>query len=93
MPRARLCFADYAGSKGVARKGHRVFANLFVDALGYPGHLAKYRKHAGFIPRGYNIVSRSRWDMSVTGGASFLSTDDLDNGDLSLGGTGFAAKA
>jgi len=89
-PRARLCFADYAGSKGAPRKGHRVFANLFVDAARYRENLERVTRTTGFIARGYNIVSRSTWDASVDGGANILSGDVLDSRDLSLGGTGLA---
>lgn len=89
-PRSRLCFADYPGSKGAPRRGHRVFANLFVDAAGYGENLARVKRHAGFVARGYNIVTRRTWDLSVAGGANVLSGDVLDHDDLSLGGEGVA---
>lgn len=89
-PRARLCFADYPGSRGAPRKGHRVFANLFVDAHGYKGNLARVKRHVGFLARGYNIVHRRSWDDSVGGRANVLSGDVLDSTDLSLGGKGYA---
>ncbi|MDH3271552.1 MAG: Ca2+-dependent phosphoinositide-specific phospholipase C [Gemmatimonadota bacterium] len=89
-PRERVCFADNAGSKGAPRKGHRVFANLFVEATGYKANLNRVKRHPGFIARGYNIVIRKTWDRSVNGSANILSSDVLDSTDLSLGGDGFA---
>ena len=90
VSRARLCFADYPGSRGAPRKGHRVFANLFVEADGYRSNLARVKRHPGFVARGYNIVHRRTWDISVEGGANILSGDVLDSADLSLGGRGMA---
>lgn len=92
-PRARRCFADFPGSRGARRKGHRVFANLFVDAAGYPQSLDRYRRHPGFITRGYNIVTRRLWDLSVDRGLNLLSTDVLKDRDFSLGGDGYASLA
>lgn len=89
--RTRLCFADYPGSRGAPRKGHRVFANLFVEAGGYPENLARVKRQPGFVARGYNIVHRRTWDASIDGGANVLSGDVLDSDDLSLGGEGMAA--
>lgn len=89
-PRSRVCFADYPGSRGAPRKGHRIFANLFVDAHGYPGNLARVKRAPGFVARGYNIVHRRTWDLSIEGGANLLSGDVLDSDDLSLGGSGMA---
>lgn len=91
VPRARLCFADYPGSRGAPRKGHRVFANLFVEAAGYRSNLARVKRGAGFVGRGYNIVHRRTWADSVAGGANLLSGDVLDSDDLSFGGEGMAA--
>lgn len=90
LSRARLCFADYPGSRGAPRKGHRVFANLFVEAGGYPENLARVKRHPGFVARGYNIVHRRTWDLSIEGGANILSGDILDSDDLSLSGEGMA---
>ena len=92
-PRARLCFADYPGSRGAPRKGHRIFANLFVDADGYRENLARVRRHPGFVARAYNIVHRRTWALSVEGGANLLSGDVLDSRSLSLGGRGMAPVA
>lgn len=89
-PRSRVCFADYPGSRGAPRKGHRVFANLFVDAHHYRENLARVKSHTGFVARGYNIVHRRTWDASVDGRANILSGDVLDSNDLSLGGDGMA---
>lgn len=89
-PRSRICFADYPGSRGAPRKGHRIFANLFVDAHGYPGNLARVKRAPGFVARGYNIVHRRTWDLSIEGGTNLLSGDVLDSEDLSLGGDGMA---
>ncbi|MDX1495278.1 MAG: Ca2+-dependent phosphoinositide-specific phospholipase C, partial [Longimicrobiales bacterium] len=89
-PRSRVCFADYAGSRGAPRRGHRVFANLFVDADHYRENLARVKRHPGFVARGYNIVHRRSWDASVDGRANILSGDVLDSTDLSLGGDGLA---
>ena len=91
-PRDRVCFADYPGSRPARRKGNRVFANLFVAAAGYPASLGRYRLTPGFVARGYNIVTRGLWDVSVSGGASFLSTDVLDKREYSLSGQGFAPR-
>ncbi len=87
-PGARVCFADFAGSKWVPAKGDRVFANMFVAAQGYPASLKRFSDHAGFITRGYNIVTRRTWQISDTGGANILSTDILNKNDYSLGGAG-----
>lgn len=89
-PAARLCFADYPGSRGAPRRGHRVFANLFVDAQGYRGNLDRVKRRPGFMARGYNIVHRRSWDDSIAGRANVLSGDILDSTDLFLGGTGYA---
>lgn len=88
--RSRVCFGDYAGSRGAPRKGHRIFANLFVGAAGYRENLERVKRHTGFVARGYNIVTRRTWDLSVQGGANVLSGDVLDDDDLSLGGDGLA---
>lgn len=90
VSRARLCFADYPGSRGAPKRGHRVFANLFVEAGGYRENLARVKRRPGFVARGYNIVHRRTWDTSVEGGANILSGDILDSDDLSLGGDGMA---
>jgi len=87
-PRDRKCFADYSGSRGPLSKGHRVFANLFVAAKRYKESLDRLAKHAGYITRGYNIVTRSQWDMSIERGLNILSCDILDNSGYSLGSTG-----
>lgn len=92
-PRSRICFADYPGSRGAPRKGHRIFANLFVDAHGYRENLARVKGSVGFVARGYNIVHRRSWDDSVAGRANILSGDVLDSTDLSLGGEGYAPAA
>lgn len=89
-PRSRICFADYPGSRGAPRRGHRVFANLFVDAHGYRENLRRVKRQRGFMARGYNIVHRRSWDDSVVGRANVLSGDALDSTDLFLGGKGYA---
>ncbi|MDX1646667.1 MAG: Ca2+-dependent phosphoinositide-specific phospholipase C [Longimicrobiales bacterium] len=89
-PRRRVCFADYPGSRGAPRRGHRIFANLFVDAHGYSGNLARVKRQPGFVARGYNIVHRRTWDLSIDGRANILAGDVLDSDDLSLGGDGMA---
>jgi hypothetical protein len=63
-----------------------------VAAAGYPASLGRYRLTPGFVARGYNIVTRGLWDLSVSGGASFLSTDVLDKREYSLSGQGFAPR-
>lgn len=90
-PATRVCFADYPGSRGAPRRGHRIFANLFVDAHGYRGNLDRVKRHTGFMARGYNIVHRRSWDDSIAGRANVLSGDVLDSPDLFLGGEGYAA--
>ena len=87
-PRQRRCFADYSGSRGPLRKGHRVFTNLFVAAKRYRESLARLVRHPGYITRGYNIVNRRQWDHSIEGGLNILSCDVLDKQGFSLGSTG-----
>ena len=89
-PRSRVCFADYPGSRGAPRRGHRIFANLFVEAHGYRENLARVKRSRGFVARGYNIVHRRTWETSLAGGANILSGDVLDSDELSLGGQGMA---
>ena len=83
-----MCFADYPGSKGPPRKGHRVFANLFVEARRYRESLARLVRRRGFITRGYNLVTARSWQASVDGGLNILSTDILTNSNFAFGRTG-----
>lgn len=88
QPRSRMCFADFSGSRGPSRKGYRIFANLFVDAHRYRESLNRLAARAGFITRGYNIVTARNWQRSIDGGLNILSSDILDKANYSLGGTG-----
>ncbi|MEM7413987.1 MAG: Ca2+-dependent phosphoinositide-specific phospholipase C [Gemmatimonadota bacterium] len=87
-PRSRTCFTDFAGSVGPSKRGHSVFANLFVDAKHYLTHLDGLVQVPGFVTRGYNIVTARNWQRSMEHGLNILSTDVLQTPSFSLGTDG-----
>jgi hypothetical protein len=90
-PKARRCFADFPGSRGPSRRGHRVFANLFCEAHHFRENLRRLVRRAGFITRAYAVNQRGVWDTAMEEGLNIVSSDELDEGDLSMGMEGCRA--
>lgn len=89
-PKKRACFADMKGSSVVPKKGDRVFVNLFLGNDTPLSQLTPWVSAAGIIVRGYNVVTRKTWLLSLEAGLNIISTDAITNKHFFLSGFGYA---
>lgn len=90
-PKQRVCFADFgAASRTPPDEGNQAFVNIFVDHQTTLSELEKWTRLPGFVIRGYNLVARHAWDVSIDAGVNIVSTDALDNRNFVVSGLGYA---